>query len=72
MEDSDGDKAVNNIPQRSLNLIYGSISSYFSVMNFPKLLDMIKQTNNLVYVLVNIKSGRLGAKDERNKRVVEV
>ena len=28
MEDSDGDKAVNNIPQRSLNLIYGSISSY--------------------------------------------
>ena len=36
IEDSVGDRALDSLPQRMLNLIDGSISSYCSILNSPK------------------------------------
>ena len=60
MEGAVGDWDFKRLPHRILNLIDASISSYFSIINSPERLDMIKQANKLVSVLGNIESDRLG------------
>ena len=62
MEDNVGDRTLKNLPQRRLDLIDGYISSYFSILNYPKRLDLINQTNQLAYVLGDINYERLGLK----------
>ena len=39
MEYSVGDRALKRLPQRNINFIYGSISSYCSIINSPKHLE---------------------------------
>ena len=54
MEGAVGNRYLNMMPQRILNLIDGSISSYCSVLNSTECLDMIKQANKLVSVIGDI------------------
>ena len=71
MEYSIGGRVLKRLPQLSLNIIDGSISSYFSILNSPKRLHMIKQANKLASVLCDIEYDRLGAKEDRNKIAME-
>ena len=52
-----------------MNLIYGSISSYFSILNSTERLHMINQENELTSILGDIYDDRLGSKEDRKKRV---
>ena len=54
MEDAIGDRALKRLTQQMMKLIDGYISSYFSVINSPKRLSMIKQANKLASVLCDI------------------
>ena len=54
MEGSVGYRALNNLSQEILNFIDCSISSYFSVINSPERLDMIKRAIRLASVIGNI------------------
>ena len=62
MENAIGGRSLKRLPQRRMNIIDGSISSYSSILNSPKRLHMIKKANELAYVICDIWSGRLGAK----------
>ena len=68
MEDAVGDSYLSRLPKRSMNSIYGYISSCCSILNSPEWLDIIKQANNLASVLGGIESDRLGTKRDINKR----
>ena len=54
-----------------LNLIDVSISSYFSINNYPKRLHIIKQANELVDVIGYIESAHIGGKDDSINRVMD-
>ena len=71
MEDAICDSSLKSMPQKRLNLIYGSISSYSSNLNSTERLCMIEKENGLACVLCDIESNRLGLKEYRNKRVME-
>ena len=62
IEYSIGDRDLKILYQQSLNLIDGSISSYFSILNSPERICMIKQANELASVLCDIESDCLGSK----------
>ena len=47
MEDDVGYGAFKILPHKRLKLIGGSISSYWSILNYPERIDMIKQANKL-------------------------
>ena len=72
MEDDVGDIYLKRLPQIRLNFIDGYISSYFSIINSPEQLDMINQEGQVVSVLDNIQSEKLGDKEDRKKRAMEV
>ena len=57
-----GDRSLENLSQKRLNLFDGYISSYCSIINSPKRLCMIKQANELASVICDIETDRLGAK----------
>ena len=42
LENSIGKRALERLPQRRLKFIYGSISSYFSILNSPERLEQIR------------------------------
>ena len=54
MEDAVGCRDLNNMPQLRMNLIDISVSSYLSILKYPKRLHMINQENDLVAVLGDI------------------
>ena len=60
MEDDVGRRYLNNMPQISMNLTDISVSSYLSILKYPKRLHMINQENDLVAVLGDIEYDRLG------------
>ena len=62
MEDAVDDRFLKKMPHRRLNFIYGSISSYCSIINSSEWLDMIKQENELLSILGDIESDHLGEK----------
>ena len=62
---------LKRLPQRRLNLIDSSISSYCSIINPPKQIRMIKKENELASVLCDTESDRLGSKEYRKKRVMD-
>ena len=53
MEDAVGEGALKRLPQRRLNFINGSISSYCSILNSPERLEKIRQSKiwRLFYVI---------------------
>ena len=59
------------MPQQNLNLIYGSISSYCSIINSHGWIHMINQEKQLSFVLFDIQSGRLGEREDGNNRALE-
>ena len=71
MEDAIGGRALKRLPQRRMNLIDGSISSYSYILNSPERPHMIKQADELASVLCNIESDCLGEKGDRKKRAME-
>ena len=71
MEDSICDRSLKRLPQRMLNLIYGSISSYCYILNYLERLCMIKQANKLASVLFDKESDRIGEKEDSKKRAME-
>ena len=66
-----GYRYFKRLHQQRLNLIDGSISSYYSILNSPKQLRMIKQANELASVLCDIEPDRIWEKEERKKRATE-
>ena len=54
MEDSVVGRALKRLPQRRMNFIDGSISSYVSILNSPERLEQIRQANKLAYVLCDL------------------
>ena len=60
MEGDVGDRDLNNLPQRKLKLINGSISSYWSIFNSSERLHIINQEDELVDVIGDIESEGLG------------
>ena len=71
IEDVIGDRYLKRLPQRRLNLIDGSISSYCSSINYTKRLCMIKQAKELESVLCDIESDCLWEKEESKKKLME-
>ena len=71
MEDDIGDRYLKRLTQKRTNIIYGSISSYCSILNSPERLHTIKQANEMASVLCDIESDRLGAKEDRKKRAMD-
>ena len=67
MEDAVGDRYLKRLPQRRIKLIDGSISSYCSMINSTKWLDLTKQANELACVHGDIDSDHLGEKEDRKK-----
>ena len=59
------------MPQKSLKLIGGYISSYCSILNSTKWLDMIRKANKLVDVIGDIESYFPEAKEKRKKIVLQ-
>ena len=57
--------------RKRINLIDGSISSYCYIINSPERLRMIKQANDLLYVLCDIESDHLGEREDGKKRAME-
>ena len=71
LEDAVGERALKRLPQRRLKFIYGSISSYCSILNSPKQLEHIRQENKLASVLFDLESDSMREKEEDKKRVME-
>ena len=72
MEDSVGKRDLKRLPHRRLNFIDGYISSYCSILNFSKLLELIRQAKKLASVLCDLEPDRIREKDEKKKRATEV
>ena len=72
MEDAVGKRPLKRLPQRRLNFIDGSISSYCSILNSPERLEQIRQANKLVSVLCDLESDRIRENEEKKKRETEV
>ena len=56
MDDAVDEKSLKTLSQRRLNFIYGSISSYCSILNSPERLELIRQANKLASVLCDFES----------------
>ena len=56
VEDSASGEYFDKLPHIRLNLIGGNISSYCSIINSLKQIDMIKQNNKFTDILGDIKS----------------
>ena len=71
MEDAIGDRDLRRLHQRRLKLIYGSISSYQSILNSPERLCMTKQASKLESILCDIQSDHIGSNDDRKNILME-
>ena len=58
-------------PLGRLKLIDGSISSYFSIINYIEILNLIKEENKLASVIGDMETNHLGENEDRNKRAME-
>ena len=54
LEDSVSDRALKRLPQIRLNSIYDSISSYCFIIDSPKRLEKIRQSNKLASFLCDL------------------
>ena len=68
LEDAVGEKALKRLPQRRLNFIDRSISSYCYILNSPERLEQIRQANKLASVPCDLESDRIREKEENKKR----
>ena len=62
---------MKRLLQRRLNLIDDSISSYCSILNYPKRLNMIKKADELASGICDIESDCLGEKEDSRKRAMD-
>ena len=62
MEDTVGERALKRLPRRRLKFIDGYISSYFSIINSPERLELIRQANKLASVMCDLDSDRIREK----------
>ena len=72
MDDSVSERALKRLPQRSLNFIYGSISSYCYIRNSSERLEQIRQANKLAYVLCDFESDCMRGKEDKKKRATGI
>ena len=63
---------MKRLIQRRLKFIYGSISSYYYILNLYELLEQIRQENKLASVLCDLESDKIREKEEKKKRSTEV
>ena len=71
MEHYVGDRALKRLPQRRLNFIYGSISSFCYILNSPEQLEQIRQANKLYSILCDLGYDHTKVKEEEKKRAME-
>ena len=71
MEDAVGERALKRLPQRRLNFIDGSISSYCSILNSSECVEHISQAKKLAFVMCDLDSDRMRENEEDKKRKVE-
>ena len=72
MEDAVSESALKRLPQRRLNFIDGSISTYCYIIISPKRLELIRQADKLQSVLCDLESDKIREKDENKKRATKV
>ena len=72
MEDAICERALKRLPQRRLNFIDGSISSYCYIINPTERIEHIRQANKLASVLCDLESERIRENEEKKKRATEV
>ena len=56
MDDSVGERDFKRLPQRRLNFIDGSISSYCSILNSPERIEHIRKAKKLASVMCDLDS----------------
>ena len=71
MEDATGNRYLKRLPQIRLNFIDGYISSYCSVINSPKRLEEVKQSNKMASIMCDLESDCMREREEENKRGME-
>ena len=71
MNDDVGERALNRLPQRRLNFIDGSISSYCSILNSPERLEHIRQAKKLASILCDFESYRMRKNEDNKNRQTE-
>ena len=71
MEYDIGDRALKILPEKMMNIIDATTSSYCYILTSPKWLHIIKQAYELSSVLCDIESDHIREKDDRKKRVIE-
>ena len=59
MKDNVGDETVNNLSQKTLNIIDVSVSIYCCIIKYMYRIDMINKANKLVSVIVGIETDLL-------------
>ena len=67
MSDAIGNRALKRLPERRLNFIDGSVSSYCSILDSPEGLEQIRQANKSASVLWDLEYD-IRAKEENKKR----
>ena len=72
MDDAVGERGLNRLPQRRLNLIDGSISSHCSILNSPERLEQIIQSKRLESILCDLDYDFLRGNQQRKNRATEV
>ena len=65
-----GDRDLKRMPQRRLNFIGGSISSYCSILHSPERLEKMRQTKKLASVLYDLDYDSM-ENDEKKKIVTD-
>ena len=71
MEDSVGESNLKRLPQRRLEFIDGSISSYCSILNSTERPEHIRQANKLASAVCDLDYDHMRKTDEKNKRAME-
>ena len=72
MEYDVSERSLKRLPQRRLNFIDSSISSYGYILNSPERLEHIRQAEKLASFLCDLESYRMRENDEKKKRETEV
>ena len=63
MEDAVGDSSLKRLPQRRMDFIYGSISSYCFILNSPERFEKISQAKKFASFLCDLESDQMREKE---------
>ena len=71
IQDAKGEGDREKLPQRSLNIIDGSINSYCVHLNSTARMDLVRKSNDLAAVIADMENNRKIIRDASKKREVD-